>query len=149
MDEGEVAIVDVRIAASDGSASEIARGEGLSVEIDYAIATPVGSPIFCITVIDVDGGTRFSASTDQVGIVIPESSSSGHLSARLHSIDLDPGTYFIDVGVYEANWKYAYDYHSRAYPLIVRHGGNAAREPQLVTTKVAWLHNAREASDPV
>ena len=142
----EVAIVDVRLSTSDGSASEMAHSDELSVELDYVVTTPVESPIFCITIVDDDGRSRLSASTDQDGIVIPQGSSSGHLSARLHRLDLDPGTYFIDVGVYEKHWAFAYDYHSRAYPLIVRHGRNVTRDSEVAATRTVWVHNPREAS---
>jgi len=142
----EIAIIDVRLSTSDGSASELANGDELSVEMDYVVTTPVESPIFCITVVDQHGTARLSASTDQAGIVIPECNSSGHLSARLHSLHLDPGTYFIDVGVYEKHWTFAYDYHSRAYPLIIRHGRSVARDLEVGATRTVWIHNAREAS---
>jgi lipopolysaccharide transport system ATP-binding protein len=115
----EVAIVDVRLSTNDGSASEMTGADELSVEMDYVITTPVESPIFCITVVDVDGKGVLTTSTDQYGIALRPGDSSGHLSARLHSLHLEPGTYFIDVGVYEKDWAYAYDYHARAYPLIV------------------------------
>ncbi len=143
----EVAIVDVRLAAGDGSASELAAGDVLSVEMDYVVTTPVEAPIFCITVVDDAGRGRLSTSTDQAGVVIPDGSSSGHLSANLRCLDLDPGTYFIDVGVYEKNWTFAYDYHSRAYPLIIRHRTGEGRAPDLDAAKTVWVHNAREASN--
>jgi homopolymeric O-antigen transport system ATP-binding protein len=142
----EVAIVDVRLSTCDGSASEMAYGDELSVELDYVISTPVDSPIFCITVVDSDGRSRMSTATDEQGIVIPEGSSRGHLSARLRYLDLDPGTYFIDVGVYEKHWTFAYDYHSRAYPLIVRHAKSVAGRSDLGATRSVWVHNSSEAS---
>jgi len=142
----EVAIIDVRLSTSDGSASEMTDGDLLSVEMDYVITTPVESPIFCITVVDVDGKGVLTTSTDQYGITLPGGSSSGHLSARLRSLHLDPGTYFIDVGVYEKHWTYAYDYHARAYPLIVRHGSDVLVDSDSGPTKTVWVHNVRETS---
>jgi lipopolysaccharide transport system ATP-binding protein len=35
-------------------------------------------------------------------------------------MDLKSGNYFVDVGVYEGNWQYAYDYHWHVYPLAIR-----------------------------
>ena len=142
----EVAIVDVRLATSDGSASEMADGDLLSVEIDYVVTMPVESPIFCITVVDDAGRSRVSTSTDQAGIVIPGRGSSGQLSAKLHSLHLDPGTYFIDVGVYERNWAFAYDYHARTYPLIIRHGPGTVTALEAGATRTVWLHNISDTS---
>ena len=142
----EVAIVDVRLATSDGSASEMADGDVLSVEVDYVVTTPVESPIFCITVVDDAGRGRLSTSTDEAGIVISDGTTSGHLSAKLQSLHLDPGTYFIDVGVYEKNWAFAYDYHARTYPLIIRHGAGTVTASEAGATRTVWLHNTRDTS---
>ena len=142
----EVAIIDVRLSTSDGSASEMTDGGVLSVEMDYVITIPVDSPIFCITVVDVDGKGVLTTSTDQYGITLPGGSSSGHLSARLRSLHLDPGTYFIDVGAYEKHWTYAYDHHARAYPLIVRHGSDVSGGSDAGPIKAVWVHNVRETS---
>jgi uncharacterized protein YndB with AHSA1/START domain len=35
-------------------------------------------------------------------------------------VDLRPGSYFVDVGIYEREWQYAYDYHWHVYPLEIR-----------------------------
>jgi lipopolysaccharide transport system ATP-binding protein len=37
----------------------------------------------------------------------------------LDRLDLVPGDYFVDVGVYEGDWRYAYDFHWHVYPLTV------------------------------
>ena len=142
----EVAIVNVRLVTSNGSTSEMADGDVLTVEMDYVVTTPVQSPILCITIVDDAGRGRLSASTDQAGIVIPDGSSSGHLSATMSALGLDPGIYFIDVGVYEKNWTFAYDYHSRAYPIIIRGGIGAATMPEAGKTRTRWVHNARQSS---
>ena len=41
---------------------------------------------------------------------------------ELERLDLLPGEYLIDVGVYRADWAYAFDYHWQAYPLRVLGG---------------------------
>jgi lipopolysaccharide transport system ATP-binding protein len=142
----EIAIVDVRLITSDGSAAEMTEGSTLSVEMDYVVSTPVESPIFCVTIVDHTGREVTSTSTEQAGLPIPSGGPGGHLTAHLRSIHLEPGTYFIDVGVYERNWMFAYDYHSRAYPIIVRQrkpttGAEVASPP-----KTVWVHNVRESS---
>ncbi|MEJ2750051.1 MAG: ABC transporter ATP-binding protein, partial [Anaerolineae bacterium] len=43
----------------------------------------------------------------------------GRISLILERLDLTEGTYFVDVGIYEAHWAYAYDYHWHVYPLLV------------------------------
>jgi lipopolysaccharide transport system ATP-binding protein len=43
----------------------------------------------------------------------------GEVLLELYRVDLRAGAYFVDVGLYERNWEYAYDYHWHAYPLAV------------------------------
>ena len=69
---------------------------------------------------------------------------------RWHDIHLEPGVYFVEVGVYDKNWTYAYDYHARSYPLVVRanplsryHTPEVGRE---FTTGHEWFVERREAA---
>jgi lipopolysaccharide transport system ATP-binding protein len=142
----EVAIVDVRLATNDGSATEMVDGGGLCVEIDYVVKADVEAPIFCITIVDDAGKDRLSTSTEHAGIAMPGDRSRGHLTATFSALCLDPGTYFVDVGTYQARWGFAYDYHSRAYPLVVRQARNAARNAEPGSAKIVWTHNSAETS---
>jgi lipopolysaccharide transport system ATP-binding protein len=38
------------------------------------------------------------------------------------SVPLAPGPYIMDVGVYEPDWQFAYDFHGNAYRLVVTGG---------------------------
>ena len=44
----------------------------------------------------------------------------------LDELELQPGRYYVDVGVYPLDWAHAYDYHWHAYPLTVRGGEDSA-----------------------
>ena len=39
---------------------------------------------------------------------------------ELFQLDLRPGDYFVDVGIYEREWRYAYDYHWHVYPIKIK-----------------------------
>ncbi len=45
----------------------------------------------------------------------------------IERLDLSPQEYVLDIGVYPADWSYAYDFHWHAYPLHVTgdRGGEA------------------------
>jgi lipopolysaccharide transport system ATP-binding protein len=45
------------------------------------------------------------------------------IALSLSRIDLEPGSYVLDVGVYESDWAYVYDYWPGAGSLEVRGGG--------------------------
>jgi lipopolysaccharide transport system ATP-binding protein len=38
---------------------------------------------------------------------------------RIGRLDLPGGDYAVDVGVFQRDWEYAYDYHAGAYPVRV------------------------------
>jgi lipopolysaccharide transport system ATP-binding protein len=142
----DVTIDDVRVSTSDGSISELSHGHDVFVEMDYRAVNPVGSAIFCITVVDDGNKTRFTASTDQAGVAIPDPVSRGTVAATLQLPDLEPGIYFIDVGVYEGRWAYGYDYHSRVYPLIVRSDPSIVRAARGDAGRANWVHTMHNKS---
>jgi lipopolysaccharide transport system ATP-binding protein len=44
----------------------------------------------------------------------------GHVKLHIERLDLIGGLYYVDVGVHEREWSYAYDYHRHVYPLRIR-----------------------------
>jgi lipopolysaccharide transport system ATP-binding protein len=53
------------------------------------------------------------------------------ITLTLDRLDLRPGDYVLDVGVYPADWAFAFDFHARAYPLRVtgEPGGEGVLRP--------------------
>jgi lipopolysaccharide transport system ATP-binding protein len=43
----------------------------------------------------------------------------GTITVEITGAELTNGRYFVNVGVYERDWTYAYDYHWQVYELIV------------------------------
>ena len=111
----EVEITDVQLLPI----SEIKSGEALCVEIDYQIEKPIFSPIFSITLSREDGEICFDTNTEKMGLSLPLIQGNGKIKLHIDRLDISGGKYFVDVGVYEQNWAYAYDYHWHVYPLEV------------------------------
>lgn len=112
----EAEITDVIIHPS----SQLASGDRLHVEIRYLSCRAIERPIFGVDITTVEGETCFStntASTTLEGFCID---SCGSIYLQLDRLDLAGGVYFVDVGIYEANWEYAYDFHWHVYPITVR-----------------------------
>ena len=109
----EVEITNVRLWRS-----EINPGESLSVEIEYQLDKPVDAPIFSVTISREDG--QICLDTNTASAPLPLISAGGQITLHLERLDLSGGNYFVDVGVYEQNWAYAYDYHWHVYPLLIR-----------------------------
>jgi len=99
--------------------SELESGEPLQVQIEYDAPRPVAAPIFSVTVSREDGFICYDTSTVVAGLEVPELQGQGKISLHLQRLDLIGGTYYLDVGIYERNWTYAYDYHWHVYPLLV------------------------------
>ena len=117
----ETSIDQVRIITDSGEYDgEIASGDSLSVELTYSVRNPVDSPVFGVTILHEDGRICYNISTEGDGLKFTRLTGPGRVAAHIGNLTLDPGPYFIDVGVYEKDWKYAYDYHSRVYALSVR-----------------------------
>jgi lipopolysaccharide transport system ATP-binding protein len=120
----ELEITDVRLVGPAGlPATELESGDPLRVEIDYVSPQPVQAPIFGVTVSREDGLICCDTSTSAAGLILPTIHGRGQIALHLERLDLESGQYYVDVGVYEAGWAYAYDYHWHVYPLLMRAPG--------------------------
>ena len=102
--------------------SEFECGESVHVEISYFAPKAVRDPVFFVSIAEEGGRVRFQAATDEAVNSIPVAEGHGRLSLRVRDLQLKPGKYYVDVGVYEKDWKYAYDYHSRVHSINFRNG---------------------------
>lgn len=98
---------------------ELPAGQPLTVEILYNAPQPVAQPIIGVTISREDGFVVYDTSTEATNIILPEVSGSGRLCLHLERLDLIPGRYFVDLGIYQQQWAYAYDYHWHTYPLVI------------------------------
>lgn len=120
--EMEIVAVHVRNAAGQ-PVTEIKNGDALQVELEYMAPRPVESPIFGVTIRLNDGFVCYDTSTEAAGSTMPTVEGRGRLTLRLERLDLNKGSYYVDVGVYEKNWAYAYDYQWRASSFFVQASG--------------------------
>jgi len=117
----ELEIIDVRLLGRSGSpATQVDSGDPLRVEIQYHAPKPLRAPIFTVSITRDDGLTCYDTNTSAAALAIPTIQGLGTIALQLERIDLNEGVYYVDVGVYEGSWSYAYDYHSHAYPLVIR-----------------------------
>jgi lipopolysaccharide transport system ATP-binding protein len=120
----EIEITDVRLLEPTGvPATELESGDPLRVEIDYVSPQPVQAPIFGVTISREDGLICCDTSTAGVCLIPPTIHGRGRITLYLERLDLEGGQYYVDVGLYEAGWAYAYDYHWHVYPLLIRAPG--------------------------
>ncbi|MBW4523135.1 MAG: ABC transporter ATP-binding protein [Scytolyngbya sp. HA4215-MV1] len=112
----EVEILDVRLTP----ATEIKSGGALRIDIEYLAERPIAAPIFGVSISHKDGLVCLDTTTATMSIPLSSIQGHGQISLQIDRLDLNTGDYFADVGVYEQDWKYAYDYHWHTYPFAVK-----------------------------
>lgn len=125
----EVEIREVTLHTSTGILSkELPAGTGLQIRIDFHAPRPVTAAIFGLTVKTAGGMVCIGASTDNSECTVGPLHGRGRIMAYFPQLHLAPGTYHMEVGCYEATWKYVYDYCNRAASFTVlgkhAHGGS-------------------------
>ena len=125
----EVEIADVRIAPSriHGGGWE---GTPVTIQVDLEPRVPVDEPIVVVSLHrSGDYNKVLEVSTEGDGVVIGRLESPRTFTLMLDRLDVEPGSYRFDIGVFERNWEYVYDYRWHAYPLEVVAGGSGGFGP--------------------
>lgn len=112
----EVEITDVKVLPDE----EINSGDAITIEIHYSVPKPIGAAIFGVVISREDGQSCFETNTNQMGRLLPLAEGKGTIRLHVDRLDLGNGQYYVNAGVYEKSWAYAYDYHWHVYPLYVR-----------------------------
>jgi len=113
----EVTIEEVQVGPT------IAEGGALTIRVRLRRdGPPVASPIVGVSVHraqDEEDVICCEASTDEDDVTLGDVQGERLVTFRWDDVELRPGAYVVDVGVYESGWAFAYDYHWHAYPLKV------------------------------
>jgi lipopolysaccharide transport system ATP-binding protein len=98
---------------------DIYCGDPLTVEIDFLTNKAIKSPNFVINICDDRG--RVYCSMNNVSKQFMFSTIEGKCKIALHidRLDLNVGEYYVDVGIYDSNWSYAYDFHCQVYSFFI------------------------------
>jgi len=119
----EIVIEGVELIGRDATpVTDIVTGDSLEVRMRLRRTAPEGAkhPIVGVTIVRADDGVVcYDTSTESNGVHVGSADDGRTLRLVFDRLDLLPGAYHVDVGVYEPNWEYAYDYHWQAYPLRV------------------------------
>jgi homopolymeric O-antigen transport system ATP-binding protein len=137
--EGELILQTNRFGSQDLTIEDVVlRGSSAAnaVEPDGSLAvdltlrgrgSPIADPIVGVAIYRAEDDVPCcEASTDVDDVSLGEVGGEVRVGFRWDGIELLPGKYVVDVGVYEASWSFAYDYHWHVYPLTVL-GSDAAK----------------------
>ena len=95
------------------------NGEGLTIFIDYLTSKPIAAPIFGVTITRQDGLVCWDGNTQSQPVPVKKIQGRGRVILNLERLDLAQGRYYIDVGIYQQDWEYAYDYHWHVYKIEI------------------------------
>jgi lipopolysaccharide transport system ATP-binding protein len=116
----EVEITEINFSNLNGAQeNKIKGGDSLEIEINYLTHKSVKPPIFGVNIIDENRTDCCSFYINSKNIIHFLATGIGQINLRIDRLDLNSGKYFINVGIYEENWAYAYDFHWNVYPLFV------------------------------
>jgi lipopolysaccharide transport system ATP-binding protein len=117
---GEVEITDVSLldGHGDGSNSLISDGAA-AIEIDFVAHQPTHDAIFVVSVHDEDKTMCLDVSTAGDGHTIGRLEDRGTVRLDVERLELPEGSYWLDVGIYEADWDRPYDYVWEVLPFRV------------------------------
>lgn len=123
----EIEIAAVRVSPPAVTAGAPSATQPVRVEIDLVPRTRVADPILGVSLRRVDDLTKvLDVSTEGDGARLGVLDRPRTVTLTLDRLDVAPGEYRFDVGVYERSWEYVYDYHWHAYPLevVAKSGGS-------------------------
>ncbi len=116
----ELTIEEVRLGGATPGSVELEESLSVSLLLRRD-GSAITAPIVGVSIHRVDEADVLccEASTDMDGVVLGDIS--GELLVEFHweDVELVPGEYLVDVGVYRYDWSFAYDYHWHVYPLKV------------------------------
>ncbi len=118
---GEVVIHRVRLVAADGGErSEFRSGEALRVEVEFETRKPLDSPVMGVALFRDDGVYCSGPNTLFDGRPAGVLDGRYVLTATFEDLPLQGGRYEASVAFYDKDHVYAYAWHHRLYPFVVR-----------------------------
>jgi lipopolysaccharide transport system ATP-binding protein len=116
----------------------------LQVALSCKAERPVQVAIF-VKILSEDGRLWYETNTEAARVIVPTLDGSLTASVQIDGISLDPGTYYVDIGLFEREWRLAYDLHSWVYPLVVQRPAGVRPVPG--PWEAAWsVQGARPSS---
>lgn len=117
----------------------IRSGGAFAVKLDYHARQLVRNPAFVVSITREDGSVCLDTNTQLGRVEVSDCLGKGSIRFEIDRLDLGAGLYFVDVGVFEAEWRHAYDYHWHVYPFTV---DGATEHKGLLAPPVRWQAEA-------
>ena len=142
----EVEISAVRLMDTYGNPIQsIDSGDALTIEMDYMSHIPAEAPIFGVKILKEDGMVIVEMMLVEGRFDLKVPHQQGVVILDIDRLDLKSGRYFVDVGIFEKNWEYAFDYYYRVYPFQVQSNYHVNG---FLAVPHHWSYSPRKCEDP-
>jgi lipopolysaccharide transport system ATP-binding protein len=101
--------------------SHLLSGSGLSIEVAYEQAQPIADMTLLLGIYTDTGVKCFETSIASLRAAFGPLSTAGQFRCQLPALPLQPGRYFVNVGLYPTDWAYVYDYHWQMHDFEIVH----------------------------
>jgi lipopolysaccharide transport system ATP-binding protein len=117
-------------------APRIRSGSALAVQIKFLAHQRVLHPNVSVSITrEEDGAVCLDTNTQKALMPLAVAEGRFALTFTIDRLEVMAGAYFVNVGIFEANWAHAYDYHWHAYPFQVE---GAAAHSGLLAPPSRW-----------
>jgi ABC-type polysaccharide/polyol phosphate transport system ATPase subunit len=138
MGSGEIKIQEVILLNEKGKkAKNFRTHDPLIVQLKYQSFQRIRKPVFGLAIYTKDGLQLNGPNTKLDHFTIEEIKPAGIIEARISSLPLLPGHYFLTVGVFDYSCEHPFDYHSNLYDFYVLPGGTNQQQG-IFDIPVAW-----------
>jgi lipopolysaccharide transport system ATP-binding protein len=118
----EASISRVSLYNTEGApVSHLVTGSGLTIEVAYELAKPLPDMTLLLGIYTDAGVKCFETSIASLRDTFGPLSSASQFRCQLPALPLQPGRYFVNVGLYPTNWAYVYDYHWQMHDFEIVH----------------------------
>src|SRR2546421_7875254 len=126
----EIEIVGVRVSPERVEAGAADGGPSLQIDLVLQPQMIVDDPIVAVSLHRMSDGLKvLDVSTRGDGAGLGRLDRRATVRLSLDHLDVEPGSYYFDVGVYERDWAYVYDYQWQAHRLDVGGAGRGSFGP--------------------
>jgi lipopolysaccharide transport system ATP-binding protein len=144
--ENRLGSLEVEIARVELlSGTSMHSGDPFALELTYRSRQPVTAPIFVVSITREDGTVCLDTNTQGAHVSTEGLPPEGAIRFSIPRLEVGAGRYFANVGIFDAQWSHAYDYHWQVYPFTV---DGSSEHKGVLAPKCRWDANPTGLATP-